>query len=290
MTTISPVKVTFERILVPTDFSAVSRRAVEYAKSIAKQANSELLLVHVNQPANPVTPPEAAWIDETEILERQQEQLEQSGAALRAEGFRAEAISVTGPLQDRILSEVKNRKVDLIVLGTHGRGGLERLLLGSDAEAVLRHAPCPVLAIGPAVPHPTQTEWCPRGILCASTLEASAAGIAAYAYSLAMHYGAQFVLFHVEGAGRREEVDWDAFERAFRRHLPEAVEWHPSLQTWLTSAKPGAGIVDAAKQCGADLLVMGAHTASTIATHLASGTAPKVLAQVPCPVMTIQQS
>ena len=137
MATMNPVAVTFEHILVPTDFSEISQRALEYAKVIAKLGNSELLLVHVNPPIDLITPPEAAWVDLSEVQSLQEEQLEQSGAALRSEGFRAQAISVTGPLYDELLSTVKQYKADLIVLGTHGKKGLERLLLGSDAEAVL---------------------------------------------------------------------------------------------------------------------------------------------------------
>ena len=145
MVTINPVAVTFEHILVPTDFSETSQRALEYAKTIARQSNSELLLVHVNPPINLVTPPETAWIDESEVQARQGEQMEESGAALRAEGFRARAISLTGPLYNELLSAIKQYKVDLIVMGTHGRTGLGRLLMGSVAESVLRQAPCPVL-------------------------------------------------------------------------------------------------------------------------------------------------
>ena len=63
MATMNPVAVTFERILVPTDFSEISQLALEYAKVIAKSGNSELLLVHVSPPVALITPPEAAWID-----------------------------------------------------------------------------------------------------------------------------------------------------------------------------------------------------------------------------------
>ena len=149
MATMNTVAVTFERILVPTDFSETSERALGYAKAIARQENSQLLLVHVNPPVNLVTPPEAAWIDEGEIQSAQEERLEQSGAALRSEGFRARTISLTGPLYDELLSAVRQNEVDLIVLGTHGRKGYDRLLLGSDAEAILRQADCPVLLVGP---------------------------------------------------------------------------------------------------------------------------------------------
>ncbi len=291
MSTISPVKVTFDHILVPTDFSDASLRALKYAQAIAGRENSEILLVHVNQPVNPVIPPEAAWIDESEIFERQQEQLDQSAAALRSEGFRAESLSLAGDLQDEVFSAAKQHKVDLIVLGTHGDRGLERFLAGSDAEVVLRHALCPVVALGPAVPDSRHATWPPREVLCVTDLDPRSAGIAAFAYLLARHYEAQFVLFHADSSGHKQDVSWTAFDEAFRKHahVPGGLEAHLSFRTWLVNAAPGTRIVDLAKERGSDLIVMGARAASSIATHLARGTAPKVLAEATCPVMTLHQ-
>ena len=220
------------------------------------------------------------------------EQLDQSAAALRSEGFRAKAISVSGGLQDEILSVVKHNNVDLIVLGTHGDRGLERFLAGSDAEVVLRHALCPVLAVGPAVSDSRHVAWPPREVLCATDLDPRSAGIAAFAYMLARHYEAQFVLFHADSPGHKQDVSWTAFDQAFRKyaHVPEGLEAHLSFRTRLVNAAPGTRIVDVAKERRSDLIVMGARAASSIVTHLASGTAPNVLAEASCPVMTIHQS
>src|ERR1700761_8886076 len=182
MLTINPAPFRFDRILVPTDFTEISQRALDYAKAIAKPGNSELLLVHVTPPTDLITPPEAAWIDTAEIHTLHEEQLQENDAALRSEGFRAVAISVTGPLYAELLSTVKQYKADLIVLGTHGKKGLERFLLGSDAEAVLRHAGCPVFSVGPAVSNLEDKTWRIRGIICATTLKPREAEIVAYAH------------------------------------------------------------------------------------------------------------
>jgi nucleotide-binding universal stress UspA family protein len=291
MATMNPVAVTFDRILVPTDFSEISQCALDYAKAIAKQGNSELLLVHVNPPIDFITSPEAAWIDAAEVQSVQEEQLEQSGAALRSEGFRAQAISVTGPLYDELLSTVKQYNADLIVLGTHGKKGLERLLLGSDAEAVLRRAGCPVLSVGPAVPNLEHKTWRIREVICATTLEPRAAEVVAYAHKLAALYEAELVLFHVKSSSEQEDdADWVSFEEAFHHYVPEDLGKRSWLRTRLASASPGTSILDLAKQRKSDLIVMGAHPASFLATHLARGTAAKVLAEAPCPVMTILQA
>jgi nucleotide-binding universal stress UspA family protein len=291
MATMNPVAVTFERILVPTDFSDISQRALEYAKVIAKAGNSELLLVHVNPPVDLITSPEAAWIDVTEVQSLQEEQLEQSGVALRSEGFRAQAISLTGPLYQELLSAVKQHKVDLIVLGTHGKKGLERLMLGSDAEAVLRHAGCPVLSVGPAVANLKDKMWPIREVICPTTLQTRSAATVAYAQKLAATYEAELVLFHVKSSSEPEDgVDWISFEDAVHYYLPEDLRQRSWLRTRLATASPGTSIVDLVKQRNSDLIVMGVNPASSAATHLTRGTAAKVLAEAPCPVMTILHS
>jgi len=248
-----------------------------------------LLLVHVNPPINLLTPPEAAWIDESEIQAQREEQLEQSGAALRSEGFRAQAISLTGPLYDELLSAVKQYKVDLIVMGTHGKKGLERLLSGSDAEAMLRQARCPVLSVGPAAPALQDKMWRIREVICATTLQPHSAEVAAFAHKVAAQHGAELVLFHVKNPDSEEDADWVSFEEAFRQYVPEDLRKCAWLRTLLASAAPGIDIVDFARQRGSDLIVMGARPASSMATHLPLGTAAKVLVEAPCPVMTLLQ-
>ena len=289
MAIVNPAAVTFERILVLTDFSDMSQRALEYAKAIARQGNSQLLLVHVSPPMNLITPPEAAWIDESEVQARQEERLEQSGAALRSEGYRAKAFLLVGALHDELLSAVRQYEVDLIILGTHGRKGFDRFLFGSETEAVLRHSRCPVLSVGPAVPDLKGKMWRLRELICATTLDPQAAEVTAYAHKLATQYGAELVLFHVKNPGRQEQVDWESFAKAFHQYVPEDLGECSSLwlRTRLARATPEISIVDLAKQRGSDLIVMGAHPASSMATHLAPGTAAAVLVQAPCPVLTL---
>jgi len=290
MTTLAPATVAFERILVPTDFSDSSQRALDYAKSIARQYQSQLYLVHVYQAINAVTPPEAIWIDSENVQEKIEQELEQAGAALRSEGIKAEGFSVTGVIQDRIFSIIKDSRIDLLVMGTHGRSGWERFLFGSDAEAMLRQVECPVMVIGPAVRPATQSVWRPKHVLCATTLDPDSAWIAAYGYRLARQHQAEFTLFNVEDAFRKEAAKpWSNFESAFKNNLPEDMAFDGSLHTLVSDSKPGEEIVDYASEIGADLIVMGARAAADIATHLVRGTAARVLAEAPCPVLALRQ-
>ena len=287
MSTTSSVAVTFERILVPTDFSEVSRQALEYAKTIARQENAELLLVHVSPPVDLINPPEAAWIDISEVQSIQQEQLEQNSAALRSEGYRARSVSATGPLCDELLSIAQQYKANLIVLGTHGKKGLERLMLGSDAEAVVRHATCPVLSVGPAVPDRKGKPWQIQEVLCATTLTPASARVVAFAHRLAGVLEAELLLFNVRDPKAEDDVDWESFQEAFHHFVPEDLGARTWLHTRLANASPAENIVDLAAHRGSSLIVMGAHGASSAATHLPRGTVARVLHEAPCPVMTL---
>jgi nucleotide-binding universal stress UspA family protein len=290
MSVMVPAAVTFAHVLVPTDFSEVSERALKYAKTIARQDNSELLLVHLDPPLNLITPPEAAWIDDVSIEAQHAEQLAQSGAALVSDGYRAKAISLGGPLHHELLSAIRQYQIDLIVLGTHGGKGMDRLLAGSDAESTLRHAHCPVLSVGPAVSDRQSQPWNIREVICATTFEPRSAEIAAYAYKFAIRFGAELVFFHVKTPGQRQDhVDWVSFGKAFRHYVGDDHAEYSSLPTRLASAASGSSIVDLARQRGSDLIVMGARPAWSMATHLAPGSAIKVLMEAPCPVMTLLQ-
>ncbi len=289
MATITPAAVTFERILVATDFSDISQRALEYAKALAKPANSELLLVHVSPLPDLITPPEATWIDVPAILAEEAEQLEHTGAALRSEGYRAQAISLSGMLHDELLALLKEYKVDLLVVGTHGKKGLERFLTGSDAEALLRRVACPVLSVGPAVPALHGKTWSVRKIICATTLDPNSVPVAALAQKVAAFHQAELVLFHVQDPDDRQEVDFESFEEALRSYSPEGLGAYAWLRPRVDSRSPGASIIDLATSQGADLIVMGARTASPIATHVQGGIVAEVLAHAPCPVMTFPE-
>ena len=289
MTTLAPVTVSFERILVPTDFSDASQRALDYAKWIAKECQSHLFLAHVNQMMNPITPPEAAWIDSESMQEKLEEQMEQAAAGLRSEGFKADGISTMGRVRDQLYSIIKESRIDLVVMGTHGRSGWERFLFGSDTESLLRHVHCPVMVVGPATRPAGAAVWHPRRVICATSLNPDSAWIAAYAYRLARQHGAAFTVFNVEEVtGKQTAADRDAFEAAFKESLPEDAGLPESLHTFVTDGKPGEQIADYAKEIGADLIVMGALAAADIATHLNRGTAPKVFAGTPCPVLTLR--
>jgi nucleotide-binding universal stress UspA family protein len=142
--------IALKRILVPTDFSDCSDAALKYGRALCQAFDAKLHLLHVIQ--DPYTQPWAAEAFPAplgEMLEQWQEQARQRLATLLPEADRAGATiaTVVGSPFYEIVRYATEQQIDLIVLGTHGRGPLSHMLLGSVTEKVVRKAPCPVLTV-----------------------------------------------------------------------------------------------------------------------------------------------
>ena len=135
------------RILVPVDFSPSAHKALGYAVSIARQFQTELLLLHVIETIYP--PPELLVVDTTALHYRVREEAERQLSAWAKEnsGLATHAFIRTGSPYHEIVACANDNNIDLIILGTHGRTGMAHLFLGSTAERVVRHAPCPVMVV-----------------------------------------------------------------------------------------------------------------------------------------------
>ncbi len=154
------------RILVPIDFSPSARAALEYGTFLAGKFSAEVVVLHVWEPPGyvgpdalallPVGSGKPAWEQTRNEVQREvEQQLTRAAARPRSLSVRVEA----GEPSDTILRIARDDGSDLIVMGTHGRTGLSRLLIGSVAEAVLRRSACPVLTI--RVPSKTSRDTVP---------------------------------------------------------------------------------------------------------------------------------
>jgi universal stress protein A len=147
---VSLPELALKRILLPVDFSESSRKAMHYAISFARQFNAEVLLLHVIEAALP-PPPQTVAFDSIALNASLREE-----AARHLSRWRKEIVSqasVKAVVRDgpnayhEIVSAASENNVDLIILGTHGRTGVAHWFIGSTAERVVRHAPCPVLVV-----------------------------------------------------------------------------------------------------------------------------------------------
>ncbi len=138
--------ITIKKILCPTDFSETSRNALRYAKEFAMAMNAKLILLHVVEPIA-ATAETVPFISEAELEKTAREELD---TLIRKDCPPSMAVSTlikVGLSSDVILSAIKSEDIDLVVMGSHGRTGLTRLLLGSVTEAVMRRASCPMLIV-----------------------------------------------------------------------------------------------------------------------------------------------
>jgi universal stress protein A len=142
----------FRRILHASDFSPASRPAFTQAIELAKRDGARLAIVHVLTPPVPlvtdgyVSP--KVWDDvERQVRVQAQREIDRLIARARAAGVRATGLLLDGTPADRIVRAARRLPADLIVMGTHGRGGLAKLLVGSVAERVIARARCPVLTV-----------------------------------------------------------------------------------------------------------------------------------------------
>lgn len=143
-------------ILLPTDFSDCGNYALSYAASLARTFGASIICVHVVEPMVPtvgysgMTEP-LPIADITDQLEHSAErELPKLAEREEVAGLEVEEVIVHGEAASEIVRVAKERNVDLIVVSSHGRTGLGRILFGSTAEAVVRHASCPVLVVKPS--------------------------------------------------------------------------------------------------------------------------------------------
>lgn len=140
-----------KRILVPVDFSRPSRRAVRFAREWAARFGSEIFLLHVIEPwgavsafgAGPVAPP----LPPLDFHAQARAELEKLAREEFSDSAKVSVHLRDGAAYDEIATAARDLGADLIIIATHGRTGLAHILMGSTAERVVRHAPCPVLTL-----------------------------------------------------------------------------------------------------------------------------------------------
>jgi len=284
--------IALKNILFATDFSAASDAAAPIAIQIARHYGAKVYGVHVNRFDDYTAAAPNAWAAMAEAAEK--ETKEDAGRLNEQfQGIEHEAVIGEGNIWEVVSNLIKEKEIDLVVLGTRGRTGLGRALLGSVAEQILRQAPCPVLTVGPHVNLWSDEYAKMREILYATDLAADFPIAAPYAVSLAQENQAHLVLLHViEDAKAGDLVDSPEVVDLKERKLQLLVAEQAGLwcdPTYIVEQGPAAEkILDVAKRRHTDLIVLGARPAKGLATHLNIGTVHKVVSQATCPVLTVR--
>jgi nucleotide-binding universal stress UspA family protein len=291
-------RVTIKNVLFATDFSDASHNALTFAISIARAYGATVHALHAITPeAYLCATPETAMALE-EMEEGVQEEMEK--VAARISGVPNEIIIERSASIWAAVDEIIHRhNIDLIVLGTQGRTGVRKLLLGSAAETVFRRARVPVLTIGPAVTEGIHGAGKFRNVLFATDLKEDSLSAAALAFSLAEENGAKLILFHAipkQRAKRGPAGDSDTVSAASILHqlhelIPVDAEVWCRPEVILKFGDPAREILETAKEKGADLIVMGTRGAYghfLANSHLERGVSYNVVVRSRCPVLTVR--
>jgi nucleotide-binding universal stress UspA family protein len=295
----------FKHIICPVDFSESSIAAFAHAVAIARWYDAQVTVLHVVPTFEPIQVRGDLGDPVRVITPMPREQvLEEMSRALNlaAVAPRITPVAEAGDPQTTIIDQAISTKADLIVMGTHGRRGFKRLLLGSVTEAVLREAPCPVLTVPPQAPASVSEAVTFKRILCPVDVSPSALQALGFALDLARQADGRVTLLHV--------VEWLAEEEPrtsthfsvpeYRRYLVEdARERLRNLvaaesRTWVeiddavVFGRAHREILRAAETTPADLIVMGAQGRGGIGLALFGSTTQQVVRGATCPVLTVR--
>jgi len=301
--------VEIRRILCPIDFSDFSRRALDHALAIARWYRSTVTALHVFSAAPVATFGPGPVVFEPIVLtagDREQLLADTKAfiAAESAPGIAIEAVIREGNVAAEILEQANTMGADLLAIGTHGRSGFERLVLGSVAEKVLRKARCPVLTIPRRLPEAVRAgPVLFKQIVCAVDFSECSMHALKYALSLAQEADGRLTVVHVltpdlvaqVGIGE-EHVSVAELQRhheaAAIKFLEEAVPENAKVyckpESMLLRGKPWREILRVASERQAELIVMGVQGRGAADLLLFGSTTYHVVRQAECPVLTLR--
>jgi nucleotide-binding universal stress UspA family protein len=296
--------VSIDRILCPVDFSGFSLDALRHGLGLAHWYSAQLTLLHVYQ-ASQALPVEGIQGSVPVFVDVDPDKLTEEvrrfcAPLLDTSGQRVEIVVRPGDAAKEIRNEAERVPFDLLILGTHGRSGFERLFLGSVTEKVLRSTRVPVLTIPPPVREPGSPLY--KTILC--PLEFAAASIRAleYALSLAKQSDARLILLHaiedvfadadalalgyVSVSEYQQQLEQEAITR-LRAVVPdEARVWsHPEER--VVKGRAHEEILKVVANEHVDLVVMGVQGKGVVNRLVFGSTTHRVIREAGCPVLTL---
>jgi nucleotide-binding universal stress UspA family protein len=294
------------RLLCPIDFSDASRHALDHAVVLARWYDAAIIGMYVFNPTyamvGAIDAPDdgGTTFANPATSSRLRLQMADALAPARAAGVAVETCVEEGSPALQILSGVARHRADLIVIGTHGASGFERLMLGSITEKVVRKAACPVLTVPPRAHSTARLPF--QRILCPVDFSPPAARAFQLALSLAQEAEAQLMLLHVlEWPIGHEPPPLPTFNvpeyRIYREKeaaaeleklVPAAARNWCEPSTHLAHGKPHEQVLAFAGDHGVDLIVIGVHGRSALDVALFGSTTNQVIRGATCPVLTLR--
>jgi nucleotide-binding universal stress UspA family protein len=290
------------RILCPIDASEPSALALRHAVAVARWSGASLTMLHVSAPERLRVAGREPEDTEAAIQKWMEDQFQ----SVDGTGVCVQLIARTGAPARGIVACAAQLPADLIILGTHGAGGFERLVLGSVAEKVLRTAPCPVLTVPPREAGVSRVPF--QHVLCALDFSECSLAALEYAMAVAVGSGAALTLAHV--------IEWPwveppapvfselpALEAAalaeFRQRREQQAREHLAgfvpetlaerCRTRISHGRAHAELLKLAVDEHADLIVLGVHGRNPLDMAMFGSTTHQVVRRATCPVLTVRR-
>jgi nucleotide-binding universal stress UspA family protein len=290
---LTPVGVSVQNVLIATDFSRYSDAALIYGLRLAKTYRAKAYVVSVvpaNQfllasPSAYVAAKDAAFRDLVGL------KADLKRACSYEEGKDYHLFLLEGNVAESILEFACQKRIDLIVLGTHGRSGFSKALMGSVAEGVFRASRIPVVTVGPKLRDFTPTEPV-RNILVAADCTAASERAVECAASLAREHTAGLTVIHVLHPLPTDEVERARTLQKVNSRLAELLNRKAGgVQSSLLirEGEVVPTILKSACETGADLLVIGVRPSSGFLDRLMFPHAYRIVCESPCPVLTLRE-
>jgi len=285
----------FRNILYATDFSTAAANAIPYVKRIAKHYEAKVVALHVHPPVvNPMTPPET-WAADVEAQEAR-DQWHREDTARTFTGIPVDVHIEEGGILENVREAIEKNNIDLVVLGTRGRTGLGKIVLGSVAEEIFRTATCPVLTVGPHADAARGSDGQVREILYATDFSSESKTAAEYAASMAQEFQARLVLLHVVPKMEPNDLvmDTDVVQSAkklLQGLVPDEAKAWAKTEYYVEQGNPAEKILEMAELRDSDIIVLGVKPEQGVpgaATHLPIATVHKVVSHATCPVLTVR--
>jgi nucleotide-binding universal stress UspA family protein len=291
------------------DFSTASEHAIELATAVARCDHSLITALHVIEPGTSSVAHAAGNAEPEASVERVRSEIAARFGEARGANIDVKVVVEEGRPVDCILECAAATGSDVIVLGTHGLSGFQRLVLGSVTEKVLRRASCPVLTVPPRSHAASHVPF--RHVLCPVDFSEASLAALAFASSLADTSGAALTLMHVISWPWDEPpapslvelgTDQAAALLEFRRYcevtaaarlqaLAPGSSRGPQLpEARICHGKAHAEIVRVAAETQSDLIVMGVAGRRPLDLALLGSTTNQVVRQAPCPVLTVREN
>jgi len=289
--TVSQVaRISLKNILFPTDFSPASEAALPFAWVLARLYGATLQVAHVILPASHpqvLGPHLPAELDS--VWDAARNRLDWFTHHCGHGDVPCRALLGNGDLADVIPQLIREHEVDMVVVGTQGRRGFSKMMMGSGAERIYRSAQCPVLTVGPQA---AAGEWKLRRILCPVEVEQDPEPALRYGLSLAEENQAEFIVMQAVPMipwQHRARVEAQAFRR-LTGLIPESAKDWSTPEIMVRWEHPAEATLQAAAERQVDLVVMGVRRARAagLSAHLPWPVASEVVSLAPCPVLTVR--